>query len=515
MGLPVAAAVLAILVHRGALDSFFAQDDIAYLSRAAGLTSFVSFLRPLSAGLAFRIQHALFGLDPRGYFVINMALHALNVAGVYALALRIDGRRSTAIAAAILFGCSAIAFTPLHWASGIIELLTASLVFAATLLYLEAEPRGHAWRWGGAALAFAAMLSKETAVAWVLAICVIEGTRAREGVWRRMAPAVTASVVWSVLFMIFGPTPPRDPSDTYALTASPVFFAQNLLTYVAWYAAPWDPIPDRIAAIDPGAWRIALPVLAAFAIALWRGRDPSRRSLAVGLAWWVAFLLPVLPLAHRSYFYYLYLPWIGGSIAVASIGQMLLERASRSTRRDIGLAALAGFVALEVNAMHIRSTATQDALPIDRTLRDATVLRHAIPTLQSAALPPGTRVGFVNPAPRRSFDLMTGAPTRAEDARQRSSYYPLEAAMRGGETLKLFVPGVEYAGFERTIPVGAESTEWFYFEQRGWLERWGHGRAALTRQGEVQRDGGQSAAAESTFARARAITDSLPAASPP
>ena len=469
----------------------------------------MSFLRPLSAGLAFRIQHALFGLEPRGYFVVDLALHALNVAGAYALALRIDGRRSTATAAAILFGCSAIAFTPLHWASGIIELLTASLVIVATLLHLESERRGLAWRWAAAAVAFAAMLSKETAIAWAPAVGIVEWTRGRAGWGRRMAPAITVSIVWTVLFMIFGPSPPRDPSDTYALTSSPVFLGQNLLTYVAWCAALWDPIPDRIAAVDPDAWRIALPVLVAFAIALWRGREPSRRSLAIGLAWGIAFLLPVLPLAHRSYFYYLYLPWIGGSIAVASIGPMLLERQSRTARRDIGLAALACFVALEVNAMHIRSTATQDALPIDRTLRDGTVLRHALPALQSAALPPGTRVGFVNPAPRRSFDLMTGAPTRAEDARQRSSYYPLEAAMRGGETLRLFVPGVEYAGFERTIPVGAESTEWFYFEQRGWLERWGHGRAALLRQGDVQRAGGQAAAAESTFTRARAIPDSI------
>src|SRR5262245_26274679 len=100
---PAATALLAILVHRGALDSFFAQDDIAYLSRAAGLTSVASFLRPLSTRLAFQVQHALFGLGPRGYFAVDLALHAINVAGVYALALRIDGRRSTAAAAAILF----------------------------------------------------------------------------------------------------------------------------------------------------------------------------------------------------------------------------------------------------------------------------------------------------------------------------------------------------------------------------------------------------------------------------
>jgi hypothetical protein len=69
-------------------------------------------------------------LNPLGYHVVNLALHLLNVVGVYAVTIRIDGRRESAVAAAILFGCSSIAFTPLHWAAGVVELLTGTLLIS-------------------------------------------------------------------------------------------------------------------------------------------------------------------------------------------------------------------------------------------------------------------------------------------------------------------------------------------------------------------------------------------------
>jgi hypothetical protein len=119
---------------------------------------------------------------------------------------------------------------------------------------------------------------------------------------------------------------------------------------------------------------------------------------------------------------------------------------------------------------------------------------------------------FVNPVPRGRFDLMTGSPTRAQDLALRRSYLPLEAALRDGETLRLFLPGIVYLGFTTGIPAGSEDAECFYFEQRGWLDYWGRGQRALLRQASIQADGHRWAAAESTFARVRALGDTLPAA---
>lgn len=111
---------------------------------------------------------------------------------------------------------------------------------------------------------------------------------------------------------------------------------------------------------------------------------------------------------------------------------------------------------------------------------------------------------FVNPVPRVRFDLTSGAPTQLEDAPQRESYWPLEGALRGGETVPLFLPQVRYLGFKTTIPERFEDAECFYFEQRGWLKRGGRGANARLRQAEVQMAAQRWASAESTFRRVRA-----------
>ena len=149
-----------------------------------------------------------------------------------------------------------------------------------------------------------------------------------------------------------------------------------------------------------------------------------------------------------------------------------------------------GFVLVERHQAVVRANATRDHLPVDRTIRDSELLKHALAGLSAANLAPGTRVGFVNPLPRARFDLTTGAPTSADSMDSRTSYLPLEAAMRGGETLALFVPELRYAGFASTIPPEWDDVECFYYDQRGWLKRWGRGQQALLRQEELLRAAG-------------------------
>jgi hypothetical protein len=194
------------------------------------------------------------------------------------------------------------------------------------------------------------------------------------------------------------------------------------------------------------------------------------------------------------------------------LGEALLATWPNRKRTAIGLAVLGGYILIEAYDIDVRRTATRDALPVDRTIRDAMLLSHALPALRAAALRPGTRVVFVNPVPRARFDLMTGAPTRPEDSAQRTSYFPLESAMRGGETLRLFEPKIVYDGFNAMIPSVLDNTEFFYYEQRGWLEPWGHGQSALMHQARVQMASGSWPEAETTFRRVRALGDTVPSA---
>lgn len=505
------ALIVTLFAYRHAPATFFAQDDITFLSRAAGLSPVSIPFRVLSETLAFRAEFALFGLHPLGYHVVNLALHLLNCVGVYALGVRLGLRRGTAGAAALLFGVSGVAFTPLHWAAGVVEVLTGALLLGATLLYLAARQGGRtSWVWASAALGLLAALSKEAAVVWVVAIAVVEW---RSGLFpprsRALLPALLVSAAFVAWFLLSGQMERFASSAAYARTTSPRLLALNLMTYLRWCVALYEPIRDAIAAIEPNAWRIGLPVLLAAAWGVWHQRHDPRHPMEVGLGWLLAFLLPVLPLAHHTYLFYLYVPWIGGALALAVAGELALARLGGRSAAWAGIAALALFAVVETNNVAEREGLTQDYLPMDRTLRDATLLGHAIPALRAAGLPRGTPVAFVNPVPRRRFDLMTGAPTRPEDVSARASYMPLEAAMRGGQTLRLFLPDLVYRGFATTIPPEWTDAECFLYEQRGWLEDWGRGQAALIRQAEFQAREKRWADALTSWRRVRALGDTL------
>jgi hypothetical protein len=200
---------------------------------------------------------------------------------------------------------------------------------------------------------------------------------------------------------------------------------------------------------------------------------------------------------------------VGAALALAAGARAALARLPRPLASAAGLLALAGFALIETRNGALRERATRDALPVDRTVRDAALLSNALPALRAAGLPAGTAVGFVNPIPRRRFDLVTGAPTREQDLGQRAPYLPLEAALRGGETLRLFLPGLVDRGFATTIPREWTDVECFLFEQRGYLERWGRGANALMRQGEFQLAAGAWEDAAASFRRARELADTL------
>ncbi len=504
------AVALAVTTFRQAPWTFFSGDDIVHLSRAAGDAPWNGAYRPLSEGLSFWLQYRLFGLDPLGYHLVNLALHALNVVGVYLLAVRWLGNRGAACAAAVLFGCASIAFTPLHWASGVIELLAGALLLAATLVHLESARRGARWRWGAAGLALAAMLAKETAAAWPAFILWFEFRR-RRGRMRVEAtlPAVAATVAFVVALATSGHLARLADSSAYGVSAAPPVLFGNFMTYVGWCVALWEPIRDRVAAVQPAVWPAAGAALILFFGSMRGVRAPSRFPAVAGAVWFTVFLAPVLPLVSHTYLYYLYIPWIGGAIAVTAVATGWLERRPARGARLTAVAALALLVGIEIRNVHARETATRNALPVDRTMREALLLGHAIPALREADLRPGTAVGFVNPVPGRHVDLLAGT---VSGRGRRVSYWALEAAMHDGTTLRLFVPGLVYRGFATRIPADWEDVECFRFEQRGWLERWGSGPQALMRQAEILMTAGRWSAAESTFIRVRAINDTVPGA---
>jgi hypothetical protein len=354
-------------------------------------------------------------------------------------------------------------------------------------------------------LLLAALLCKETALPWVAVMLVAGRLSGRDGsLVRSLIPAGVLTACVLAWFLAHGTGLDTARHGAYAMRFAPAFLGANLATYLAWSVAAWNSIPDAVAAADPEAWRLAFPVCVVWWLAL-GGLPGSRRSSAhVGVAWWLGFLLPVLPLANHTYYYYLYIPWIGGSIALASLVSGIFGRLD-TRRAALACAAVAMIdIALQWRDVSHRSSALADHLPVDETLRDSQLIRHAVSGLESARLPAGSVVGFVNPVARTSAAPLRGR-SLGEGVDTTRSYIPLEAALRGGETLALLTPELRYRGFSSTIPPDWLDVDCFRYEQRGWLEHWGKGANALRRQARLQEQAGQAAAAESAWRRVRAL----------
>jgi hypothetical protein len=508
------AAVLAVTaaVHAPALGTFFAQDDVTYLARARGLVPIPwSLSRPLYDGVAWPALYPLFGLNPLLWHAFNLALHLLNVGLVYAVGRRLGLGPAAACAAALLFGVSGIAFTPLHWGVGSQELLVTALTLAAAWLFLVARARG--WRaglWIAALLGMAAALTKENAVLLPLALWVAHRRLSppRPGA-RVLLPQAALSLLFVAAYAATLRFVHYIGTEAYARDFSPAFLLANASTYLRWAFSPHVPIRDFVAAADPTAWPIGIAIALAIAAGLWRVRRSPDHREEIGAAWCAVFLLPVLPLRYHTYLYYLYLPSIGLCWMLAGFAGRLLPRAPRPLAWAVGLGALLAAVAVGFVTGRAREGATIHGYPRDKTIREATILRHALEDLTRARLPAGARIAIVNPVRGRHFSLTSADTTMYDSARGRA-YLPLEAALRGGEALRVFLPGRELVGFGSTIPRAWEEAEvFYYYGTAGHLEHLGRGSLALAMLGEMLLGLERWADARDLYQRTRARGDTL------
>src|SRR2546425_4468748 len=324
LALPLALAIAAA-VHAPALRTFFAQDDVTFLARARGIEPTPwSLARPLSEGWMWRILHAAFGLHPLPYHIFNFALHLANTALVYAIGTKLFRSRVAGLSAALLFGASSIAFTPLHWASCLVELLVTTFTLAAFATFLVARERGSlALGWAGALLILAALLSKESTILFPIVLFAVHFRLGDPAPPRSLAPQTVAVIAYAAGFLATLPLVHYAGSETYSMTLSPAFIGMNLSTYLRWTAALNDPVRDAVAAMNPAAWSVGLPVALLVAVLLWFQRRDRRHPEEVAAAWFVGMLLPVVALRFHTYLYYLYLPWPGACWMLAGAGQRL------------------------------------------------------------------------------------------------------------------------------------------------------------------------------------------------
>jgi len=100
--------------------------------------------------LVFYIEFRLFGLDPTGYYAVNVVLHALNAFLVYFLVFTLLRDRTIAVVSGVLFALAVGNYgKAVMVVSGVSDLLITMLTLLTMIFYTrnELDERGQVWTW--------------------------------------------------------------------------------------------------------------------------------------------------------------------------------------------------------------------------------------------------------------------------------------------------------------------------------------------------------------------------------
>ena len=305
---------LSLWVYRGALGAYFSPDDLIYLERARGIVPESPTLwRFLSGPAYFHLMHGVFGTQVFPYMLANWLLHGLAVVALYAWMRSAGGGVLGATLAAGLFGTSRLFLTVVFQVVTVAEPL--AMIAALSALWMASRP-GRPWSIGAAVTFAAALLCKETVMLLPL-VLLLPGSGAK----RPGERALRFAVLITLSALMFGYL--RDLfrgkdflNDAYARAYGANLF-HSLMTYTAWATDLSDPVPDLYSILSTTAWHSALWVMLGFATlaaVTWR----TSRLPALGLAWWLLALAPVLPLLQQRYLHYMYVPFAGLTMALGA-----------------------------------------------------------------------------------------------------------------------------------------------------------------------------------------------------
>jgi tetratricopeptide (TPR) repeat protein len=358
--------------------AFLSLDDSVYVSEnpyvlggltAAGVRHALLGSRgglwlPLSF-LSHMVDVSLFGLDPTGPHLVNIAFHAANAVLVLLLLVRATGRTAPSLAVAALFALHPLRVESVAWIAERKDVLSAFFGLLALHAWLGYARRPALGRYLAVlGLTLLALLAKPMLVTLPALMLLMDlwPLRRLEGDAGTPKAAVRDLVIEKVPFALLAGAAAgmtllttRETGALVTLSDNPLptRVAHATVSYV-WYV--WKTVwPDGLGIFYPyptwATWQIAgsaalLAAAAVLAVVAWR----RARWISVGLAWWAIALFPVSGLfqagsqgmADR----FTYLPGIGLLIAVA----WTLDALARTPRdrAALGAGALVASAALAV-----------------------------------------------------------------------------------------------------------------------------------------------------------------------
>lgn len=307
------------------------------------------------AWMSYLVDYELFGLNPRGYHAVNVLLHAVNAALLFALLVSITGRSLPALLVGALFAVHPQHVESVAWIAERRDVLFMCFGLLTLIAYHRYAQRPTVKRY---LLVFAlyamGLMSKPALVTLPVLMLLLDVWPLKRDVTLKciaeklplLCMAAGAAAMTMMMQRDMGamsgltdmPLSIRLANVPVAL-ASYLYRAINPTGLCFFYPHPGYPTVGELVG--------ATLVLAAAAALAWRTRR-SQPWIAVGLLWFVMALLPMIGIvqvgAQRTADRYTYLPMIG--IYIAAIWSLAALRPSRKVATMAALAALMALTAL-------------------------------------------------------------------------------------------------------------------------------------------------------------------------
>ena len=239
---------------------------------------------------------ALFGLEPAGHHLENVAWHAANAVLFFLAFARATGRPGPAFAAALVWAVHPLRAESVAWVVERKDVLSTFFGLVSIHAWLAWGSRGGAARYAASLGALAlGLLAKPMLVTWPFVLLLLDVwplARTSSG-WRRLAleklpflflaAASSAATVWA---QRAGAA--VQPLDQLPLTTRAANAAVAVVEYLRQTVAPYDlcfyhPHPGARSAV---AVALALLVVAAASALAWRARR-AHPALLVGWLWYL------------------------------------------------------------------------------------------------------------------------------------------------------------------------------------------------------------------------------------
>ncbi len=318
----LAAAVIVVLTGAAyvpAMRGGFVWDDGDHLLRnpvVQDATPARIWFSPMSAfeyypvtWTSYWLEHRLWGMDPTGYHVVNVLLHAASTLLLWRVLRRLA--IPAALTVALLFALHPVNVESVAWVTQRKNVLSMFFMVAALLAYLRFEDaRRAAWYLGAAASFTLAMLSKSGVIGLPIVLLLLawwrRGAIDRRDVWR-VLPFLAVAVLATLIQQ-----PVRDANVIgQVVVRDDGFFARLAgAGWAVWFYLYKAVLPINLSfiyprwQIDPTNPLVYVPgaALVAVAVLCWRMRGSWGRPAMFALAVYLVMVGPALGLVD---FYYL------------------------------------------------------------------------------------------------------------------------------------------------------------------------------------------------------------------